>query len=88
MHRPIIATVILGLLSGCENPAPLVSDYNGASVKITQTQIATPSDPKDPAVVGEAQRICGTAGRRAEYASTRLNPNTYEATHLFLCLDR
>jgi hypothetical protein len=89
MNIKITASIAgISFLAACANPAPLVSDYNGDSVKISQVQIAATSNPEDPAVVSEATRICGTTGRRAEYASTRYNPATYEAVHLFLCLKR
>jgi hypothetical protein len=87
--RSLLPLLFLTALSvaGCANPDPVVSDYNGASVKITQTQVAALSDPTDPAIVNQAVRICATDGRKAEYASTVRNPNTSQATHLFLCLE-
>jgi hypothetical protein len=80
------------LLAACDvpNPPPVVASFNEASVEIQQEAILQPSRPDDPAVVSEAQRICATAGRRAEYASTRMVTSRYQTTaaHLFLCLRR
>ncbi|MCU0826605.1 MAG: hypothetical protein MUE52_04200 [Tabrizicola sp.] len=73
-------------LSACV-PAgePLVSDYNGDSVKIAMTNWAgegVRSDITD----AEALRICNKGGKRtAEYASSRM-VNDYQLEHLYLCL--
>lgn len=86
-HRHMNALAVVGLVAACgPNPPPVVTDYNAASVKIQQLQIAAMSSPEDPAVVGEAQRICSTTGKKAEYASTTYNSQSSTATHLFLCL--
>ena len=83
----LTAAVAALALSACvPNPPPIVTGYNEASVEIQQTQFASVSRADDPMVVAEAQRICATAGRRAEYASTRVNTHDSVATHLFLCL--
>ena len=63
-----------------------MSDYNGASVKIQQNIALEAPNPDDPRIAAEAGRICGTAGKRAEYASTVTSQQNYTATHLFLCL--
>jgi len=74
-------------IAGCGvSPEPIVASYNEASVDIQQTNIFGEANASDPAVIAEAQRICATTGRRAEYASTRHNTREYIATHLFLCL--
>lgn len=85
-----VCVVALLALAGCEigAPPPLVADYNGASVKIQTRDLFGESRADAPAVVAEASRICGSAGRRAEYASTLRSSQTYTATHLFLCLGR
>lgn len=76
--------MIFGLLAGCTDlqTKPLVSDYNGASVKI-QTDMFTP-EPRE-STLAEASRICGIGNKRAEYASSRALPN-YVHEHLYLCL--
>jgi hypothetical protein len=67
-------------LMGCVEP--MVSDFNGSSVKIVEDFGArTPT----PATVAEAQRICGKVGKTSEYASTR-NLQNYQTEYLFLCL--
>ncbi|WP_430463078.1 hypothetical protein [Tabrizicola sp.] len=79
--------VMLSLLAltACVTPAPVVSDYNGSSVKVVTLAI-TSSEPT-PEAAAEALRICKAGGKRkAEYASTRVNRQTYEAEHLYLCL--
>lgn len=73
------------LLTACVEAPPIVSDFNGSSVKVV-TMAITSSAPT-PAAAAEALRICNAGGKRkAEYASTRVDTNTYEATHLYLCL--
>lgn len=72
-------------LAACVEPGPIVSDYNGASVKVVTLAI-TSAEPT-PEAAAEALRICKAGGKRkAEYASTRVNSQTYEAEHLYLCL--
>ena len=83
MLRPAIAAMAALSLSACVATAPpVVTDFNGASVKInTDLMAAYPTPP----ATAEANRICAMDGKRAEYASTRPIPNTgYE--HLYLCL--
>ncbi|MGV8987425.1 MAG: hypothetical protein ACOH2H_14225 [Cypionkella sp.] len=79
MKLQIFAALVL--VSGCAT-APIVSDYNGASVKI-RTDMMTAN--AGPATKAEASRICGASGKRAEYASTRQLDN-YDYEHLYLCL--
>jgi hypothetical protein len=66
-------------LAACA-PTAVVS-YNGDSIRI-QSASATVT----PEVLSEAQRICGTRGLQAEYASTAYNEATFTSYHLFLCL--
>jgi len=75
-------------LSACDVPpsAALVSDYNGASVTLQENNFFGEANAANPNVISEANRICATAGNRAEYASTIFNSDTYTARHLFLCL--
>lgn len=86
----ISSFLTVAVLSGCTPATPIVSDYNGASVKI-QRQTLT-SDSEDAAKaksLAEATRICQAGGKqRAEPASTRALPsNNYVVEDLFLCLD-
>jgi len=82
MRLPILLLPLGLILSACVESTPLVSDYNGASVKIV-TDMFT-ADPA-AATQAEATRICGKSGKRAEYASTRALPD-YNYEHLYLCL--
>lgn len=85
--KKIIAALIATALAGCmTNPPPVVVDYNEASVKVQQFQMVLPSEADKAAIKAEAERICATSGRRAEYASTTTDTRTTTATHLFLCL--
>jgi hypothetical protein len=71
-------------LSGCVAPNPIVSDFNGDSVKIVESAFADPKTVQ-AAAQKEADRICATRGTKAEYASVRTLPE-YKAEYLFLCL--
>lgn len=89
--KPILIFLAAASLSACVAGPPMVAGFNGDSVEIEQDTSMGPADASDPAVIAEAQRICKTAGRRAEYASTRSRMTgqyTSAATHLFLCLGR
>jgi len=93
MTRKFISGALaLLLLSGCDvpPPAPVVASFNEASVEIQQDNLFGNANANDLAVLAEADRICATGGRRAEYASTRYINTRYTstATHLFLCLRR
>ncbi len=83
MKRSILLIAIF-CVSGCGVPPPVVSDYNGSSVKIQTNGIYDPK--QSSATDAEALRICKAGGKsRAEYASTVGRPN-YVAEHLYLCL--
>jgi hypothetical protein len=93
MIRHPLAAVAALALAGCDlpRPPPVVSAYNEASVEIQQDSTIFPSRGDDPTVIAEAQRICATANRRAEYASSRSFGGGYHGSttaHLFLCLRR
>ena len=72
------------LLTACVPATPVVSDYNGASVKLQTSALASEEDIKTT-TQAEANRICAKTGKRAEYASTRQLPD-YNSEHLYLCL--
>jgi hypothetical protein len=84
--KPVFpALACLALVAACVTPpTPIVSDYNGASVKIQAPGFYGSGTPR-PEDIAEANRICGTAKKRAEYASTSA-AGEYTVNHLFLCL--
>ncbi|SEO13179.1 hypothetical protein SAMN04489859_10375 [Paracoccus alcaliphilus] len=91
--RPIFVcgSIILGALAGCAPVSPIVSDFNGASVKIQRSTLTSDTLEQAKAKTqAEATRICQAGGKtRAEPASTRMLPgDSYIAEDLFLCLDR
>lgn len=86
--RNIIGLVAMTVfLAACSLPVtPIVADYNGDSVSIITPAFANAAEVKQKAQA-EADRICIKGHKkRAEYASTRTNQQTYEQHHLFLCL--
>ncbi|MDZ4393530.1 hypothetical protein [Cypionkella sp.] len=83
MRRILIGMVLLAPI-GCAPATPIVSDFNGDSVKIVQVNMlgeGARSDRTD----AEADRICAKRGRAAEFASQRVLPN-YQVEFLYLCL--
>lgn len=75
------------MLVGCGPlpvPTPVVSDYNGASVKLVQTNYAGEGVRTD-ASDAEAKRICAKGNKKAEFASLRTLPQ-YSVELLYLCL--
>lgn len=86
--RNIVGLMIVAVfLTACSLPAtPIVADYNGDSVTIVTPAFANATEARQKAQA-EADRICVKGHKkRAEYASTRSNQQTYEQHHLFLCL--
>jgi len=79
MKKACILSVVA--LSGCVT-TPVVSDFNGSSVKIQESFGGRAPSAETKA---EAARICGKVGKKAEGASTRELPN-YQTEYLFLCL--
>lgn len=86
------------LLAGCmsnTSAPPVVADFNGDSVKVNVDcaggNACLKPRPEDDA---EANRICQTRGRKAQYASstqgTKIEPilgiTQYNFTHLYLCV--
>ena len=75
-----IAIILCLSLTACADT--VVTQYNGSSIRIQSN-----SRQVTPYVVSEAQRICGTQGLQAEFASTTSRPNDiFTHYHLFLCL--
>ncbi len=88
MKSIFLATVTAFILVGCGFPVnPIVSDYNGDSVTIVTSAFSDQKEVKQK-TQAEATRICAKGHKkRAEYASTRTNPDTYEQSHLYICLN-
>lgn len=75
----------VALFAACTPSAPLVSDYNGNSVKVVMTNLAG-EGANGPVPQAEALRICQKGGKRtAEYASSRM-VSDFQVEHLYLCL--
>jgi hypothetical protein len=68
-------------LLGCVTQ-PIVSDFNGSSVKLQEAFGG--ASPKAETKL-EAGRICGKVGKKAEFASYRNLPD-YNTEYLYLCL--
>lgn len=78
--RFIVVLFVLAL-SACVTE-PVVSDFNGASVKLVDYASGKTDENQ-----AEATRICRAGGKqRAEYASSSYNSYTYQSQHLYLCL--
>lgn len=76
-----IAMVLPLFLMGCVT-TPMVSDFNGSSVKVVEDfGSGTPSNETG----AEAARICGKVGKKSEFASYRSLPN-YQTEYRYLCL--
>lgn len=85
MKIKMVATLsALVLLTACVEAVPIVSDFNGSSVKIVTNMLTTEGTARANSQV-EADRICGRVGKTAEFASVRELPN-YQQEALYLCL--
>jgi hypothetical protein len=86
--KQFIPLAALVALTACDLPVePIVSSYNGDSVTIVTSQLVDRKEALAASTV-EAERICRKGHKkRAEYVSTRANPNAYENNDLFLCLN-
>lgn len=89
MLKSIAISLGLLVLVSCGPVTPVVSDFNGASVKLQRsTLVADDEATIKSKMQTEATRICQAGGKpRAEYASTRLIDD-YLAEDLYLCLER
>ena len=72
---------LLLLVAACAQP--VVTEYNGDSIRITGSDSTV-----TPQILAEAQRICRTQGLQAEYASTLTYQSSFTYSHLFLCLSQ
>ena len=80
--------IIVLAVAACGPTQPIVSDFNGSSVKL-QTNILSSDTPETmrAKVTAEATRICQAGGKsRAEPASAR-RVSDYVQEDLYLCLD-
>lgn len=86
--KKIFAVVAFSALAACELPSdPVVTSFNGDSVTVVTSAFANPDEAKAKAQA-EAERICQRGHRkRAEHVSVKTNTQTYESSHLFLCLN-
>ena len=83
--RILLALSALALAACVPAGEPIVSDYNGDSVKIAMNN-AFGEGARSAATDAEALRICQKGGKRtAEYASVRQS-GEYQVEHLYLCL--
>ena len=80
MKRLFSLVIISTSLAACTPPA--ATQFNGDSVTIRSS---TSLESERPAIDAEAARICGLAGKRAEFASTR-NVGELEFDNFYLCL--
>ena len=85
MKKKLCSVLVVVSIAGCvETAPPVVSDFNGDSVKIVQNNYfgeGVRNDQTD----AEAARICGKRGLKPEFASVRQLPN-YQLEYLYLCL--
>ena len=94
MKIALLATLsVLGLAACAPPPGPVVSDYNGDSVKIQELAIHLKYAPEKEKAANlqnmhnEANRICRTGhGKKAELASMKEDPSDIYITNLYLCL--
>ena len=85
MRKSLLMTSFALLIAGCVPADPIISDFNGDSVKLQTSQLSDAAEAKAE-TQKEATRICRQGGKsRAEYASTRALPD-YVQEHLYLCL--
>lgn len=83
----ILPLALLGSLAACVPAQPVVTSFNGDSVTVVTAAFADVDEAKAKAQA-EADVICRRGHRKkAEYVSVKTNPNTYENSHLFLCLN-
>ena len=85
MKKLFALPLICAPLLGCVEAQPIVSDYNGDSVKIVTSQFDS-LEYQRASAQKEADRICAVGGKKAEYASTLHDNQNYQSHNLYLCL--
>lgn len=84
-NTALLPVLFLLALTACVPSEPLVSDYNGDSVKLVQANWAG-EGVRNSVSDAEALRICRAAGKqKAEFGSSRMI-NDIQIEHLYLCL--
>ena len=82
--RIVLSLFAIVVLAGCLPTRAFVTEFNGASVKVTIPIVS--NRPTSMARADEeAQRICRRARKKAEFASSRMLEN-YSTERLYLCL--
>ena len=69
-----------------EKTRPAVSAYNGTTVSIQANGNEAYNTSPTNDIMALATSICGKAGKKAEYTSTKTSVAYYRNEHLFLCL--
>ena len=87
-HLSVIAAILFTSTACAINtPEPVVSNYNGDSVKIQATSLFGLNDETKQKMQKEASRICSKGHKKkAEYVSSRF-VSDYVSESLFLCLN-
>ena len=78
-------SILLLAVSACAMPEPIVTDFNGSSVKLTVPKGTEVNPEMKDKTNAEATRICGRVGKSPEIASSRA-VSQYQSEVLFLCL--
>ena len=85
----IFATVTLG---ACAASQPMVSDFNGDSVKVTvRCGLGIECQKPRPEDLAQAEKTCAVRGRKAQFASTAFRTERSGdidfsiADHLYIC---
>lgn len=85
--KALLALSVMVALTACmETPSPMVSDYNGRVVKITDQAAPLGRDYRKTAIYAKAVQTCHMDGRDdAEYQGTR-PISDFQGEHIFLCI--
>lgn len=87
------AALLAAIIAGCASSQPQVSDFNGDTVRIkVYCGMAYECAKPRPEDLAQAQQICGTRSRTAQFASSVNKPemsgsvavDAYE--HLYICV--
>ena len=86
MRLSSVALAALIPLAACVPAEPVVSEFNGDSVRVRVGQLSDEARRGGPRSQAEADGVCRTRGLRARYASTVPNDAEYYNEHLYLCV--